>query len=86
MTALDSQARDDPWTADCGLRCVRRDRCFLSHFKDLEDPRQQGKVDYPLEEIVLLCLLAVLAGADTSTNITLFAVRIWTCRVASGRS
>ena len=21
---------------------------FLDHFKDLRDPRQQGKVDYPL--------------------------------------
>src|SRR5580692_8004067 len=38
---------------------------FLNYFKDLEDPRQQGKVDYPLEEILLLCLLAVVAGVDT---------------------
>jgi len=45
---------------------------FLSHFKDLEDPRQQGKVDYPLEEILILCLLAVLAGAETVTDIALF--------------
>ena len=45
---------------------------FLGHFKDLEDPRQQGKVDYPLEEILILCLLAVLAGADTVTDIALF--------------
>src|SRR5690242_2967607 len=35
---------------------------FLSHFKDLRDPRQQGKVSYPLDEILLLCLLAVLDG------------------------
>ena len=45
---------------------------FLSHFKDLEDPRQRGKVSYPLEEILLLCLLAVLAGAQTITDIALF--------------
>jgi predicted transposase YbfD/YdcC len=45
---------------------------FLSHFKDLEDPRQLGKVSYPLEEILLLCLLAVLAGAQTMTDIALF--------------
>ena len=45
---------------------------FLSHFKDLEDPRQKGKVSYPLEEILLLCLLAVLAGAQTITDIALF--------------
>lgn len=45
---------------------------FLSHFKDLQDPRQQAKVAYPLDEILLLCLLAVLAGAETVTDIALF--------------
>ena len=33
----------------------------LSVFKDLKDPRRQGKADYPLAEILLLCLIAVLA-------------------------
>ena len=45
---------------------------FLSYFKDLKDPRQQGKVSYPLDEILLLCLLAVLAGAETIVDIALF--------------
>ena len=45
---------------------------FLSHFKDLPDPRQQGKVIYPLDEVLLLCLLAVLAGAETLVDIALF--------------
>jgi predicted transposase YbfD/YdcC len=45
---------------------------FLSYFKDLSDPRQRGKVTYPLEEILLLCLLAVLAGAETFVDIALF--------------
>ncbi len=45
---------------------------FLSYFKDLRDPRQQGKVAYPLDEILLLCLLAVLAGAETFVDIALF--------------
>ena len=45
---------------------------FLSYFKDLPDPRQRGKVMYPLDEILLLCLLAVLAGADTFTDIARF--------------
>ena len=45
---------------------------FLSHFKNLKDPRQQGKVDYPLDEILLLCLLAVLAGVETFVDIALF--------------
>ena len=33
---------------------------FLDYFKDLPDPRQAGKVIYPLPEVLLLCLLAVL--------------------------
>ncbi len=45
---------------------------FLNHFKDLEDPRQRGKVIYPLSEILLLCLLAVLAGAETIVDIARF--------------
>ncbi len=45
---------------------------FLSFFKDLPDPRQKGKVIYPLAEVLLLCLLAVLAGAETITDIARF--------------
>ena len=48
---------------------------FLNHFKGLDDPRQQGKVDYPLHEILLLCLLAVMAGAEGFTGIALFGVK-----------
>ncbi len=48
---------------------------FLGHFKDLQDPRQQGKVSYPLDEVLLLCLLAVLAGAECFTEIALFGVK-----------
>jgi predicted transposase YbfD/YdcC len=48
---------------------------FLSHFRDLKDPRQQGKVTYPLDEILLLCLFAVLAGAECFTEIALFGVK-----------
>ena len=48
---------------------------FLRHFENLPDPRQKGKVVYPLEEILLLCLLAVLAGADTFTDIALFGCK-----------
>jgi predicted transposase YbfD/YdcC len=48
---------------------------FLSHFKDLEDPRQQGKVCYPLDEVLLLCLFAVLGGAECFTEIALFGVK-----------
>jgi len=45
---------------------------FLDYFKDMPDHRQQGKVDYPLAEILLLCLLAVLAGAEAFTDIARF--------------
>lgn len=45
---------------------------FLSHFNDLPDVRQRGKVIYPLAEVLLLCLLAVLAGAETVTDIARF--------------
>lgn len=48
---------------------------FLRYFKELKDPRQQGKVTYPLDEILLLCLLAVLAGAETVVDIALFGCK-----------
>jgi predicted transposase YbfD/YdcC len=45
---------------------------FLSHFEDLPDPRQRGKVIYPLDEVLLLALLAVLAGAESFVEIARF--------------
>src|SRR5215468_591922 len=45
---------------------------FLGCFADFPDPRQRGKVIYPLEEVLLLCLLAVLAGAETFVDIARF--------------
>src|ERR1700689_1684350 len=48
---------------------------FLNHFKDLPDPRQHGKVMYPLDEILLLALLAVLAGADSFVEIARFGCK-----------
>jgi hypothetical protein len=39
---------------------------FLDYFKDLPDPRQRGKVLYPLDEVLLLCLLAALAGSEAN--------------------
>src|ERR1700676_5602049 len=45
---------------------------FLGCFADLPDPRQRGKVIYPLDEVLLLCLLAVLAGAETFVDIARF--------------
>ena len=45
---------------------------FLDHLADLPDPRQLIKVIYPLDEILLLSLLAVVAGAETFTGIAEF--------------
>jgi predicted transposase YbfD/YdcC len=45
---------------------------FLDYFKDLPDPRQLGKVIYPLNEVLLLSLLAVLANAESFTDIARF--------------
>jgi hypothetical protein len=63
----------DGATTDCGA--FDETVVFLSHFKDLHDPRQQGKVTYPLDEVLLLCLLGVLAGAEAFTEIALFGVK-----------
>jgi predicted transposase YbfD/YdcC len=45
---------------------------FLYYFKDMPDPRQRGKIIYPLSEVLLLCLLAVLGGAETFVDIARF--------------
>jgi predicted transposase YbfD/YdcC len=62
-------AMDDA-AADCGA--IFEATAFLSHFNDLPDHRQPGKVMYPLDEVLLLSLLAVLAGADTFVDIARF--------------
>jgi predicted transposase YbfD/YdcC len=48
---------------------------FLDYFEDLPDPRQRGKVMYPLDEVLLLALLAVLAGAETFVDIARFGAK-----------
>ena len=48
---------------------------FLRYFKGLRDPRQRGKVTYPLDEVLPLCLLAVMAGAECLTEIALFGTK-----------
>lgn len=48
---------------------------WLGHFEVLDDPRQSGKIAYPLSEMLLQCLLAVLAGADSWVEVALFGKR-----------
>jgi len=45
---------------------------FLDYFSGLEDPRQSGKVLYPLDEVMLLVLCGELAGADGFADIELW--------------
>jgi predicted transposase YbfD/YdcC len=45
---------------------------LLDHFSALDDPRQPGKVVYPLPEIMLLVLCATLAGAEDFVE-----MRLW---------
>ena len=55
-----------------GFGALGESTVFLRHFKDMPDPRQRSKVIYPLDEVLLLCLLAVLGGAETFTDIARF--------------
>lgn len=48
---------------------------FLDHFSALADPRQALKVLYPLDEVLLLTLCAVLCGADGWVSVAMFGRR-----------
>src|ERR1700691_4192566 len=54
---------------------VAETKSFLYYFNSLPDHRQAGKVDFPLPEVPVLILLAVLAGAETFTDIARFGER-----------
>lgn len=58
-----------------GFASIAETTSFLHHFNGLPDHRQAGKVDYPLPEVLLLILLAVLAGAEAFTDIARFGER-----------
>src|SRR5258708_2981925 len=62
------------WMEDgaCDAGALAETVVFLSHFDELPDDRQAAKVRYPLDEVLLLCLRAVLAGAETITDIARF--------------
>jgi hypothetical protein len=63
----------DDVAPDCGA--LSEAVVFLNHFKDMPDPRQRGKVMYPLDEVLLLALLAVLAGAESFVDIARFGCK-----------
>ena len=55
-----SNARKDLTTPD-----------FPPHFEGVEDPRQEAKVNWPPDEVLLPVLCAVISGADGWTSIAL---------------
>ena len=59
--------------AGTGRRSPRR--WISAPFRGFAGPAQRGKVIYPLDEVLLLCLLAVLAGAEAITDIARFVDR-----------
>ena len=61
---MSARVLDSGWIAEATV--------FLNHFKMLPDPRQQAKVIYRLDELLLQSLLAVLAGAESFTDIARF--------------
>jgi len=58
---MGTRGRDDAHSID-----------FISHFSSLKDPRQQAKLLYPLDEVLLLTLCAVLSGAENWVAIAAF--------------
>jgi hypothetical protein len=48
---------------------------FLNYFKDMPDHRPRGKVLYPLDEVLLLSLLAVRASAEFFVDIARFGCK-----------
>ena len=45
---------------------------ILDHFAEVEDPRVEYLVDHQLIEIIAIALCAVIAGADTWTEVADF--------------
>jgi predicted transposase YbfD/YdcC len=59
-------------TSGSALAAAVEATVFLGYFKGMPDHRQAGKVAYPLDEVLLLALMAVLAGAEGFTDIARF--------------
>lgn len=58
--------------ADAAAEAAKETTVFLSHFEDLPDYRQKGKVAYPLDEVLLMMLAASLSGAETVADMARF--------------
>lgn len=75
MLNLLSSTEDGDGSDGTQLAEIAETTSFLHYFSGLPDHRQAGKVDYPLPEVLLLILLAVLAGAEAFTDIARFGER-----------
>jgi len=49
-------------------------RKLIRFFRSVDDARIQGKVSYPLHEILMVAFLAILAGAGTISDIEMFGL------------
>lgn len=52
---------------------------FEQHFGQLDDVRQSAKITYPLFDILLVTLCAVIAGAEGWKDIKGFIRKMHTC-------
>jgi hypothetical protein len=57
---------------DAAVEAAKETTVLLSHFENLPDCRQKGKVAYPLDEALLVMLAASLAGAETVADMARF--------------
>lgn len=46
---------------------------FVTHFADITDPRQLGKIEHKLFDIMLLTISAVISGAEGWEDIEMFS-------------
>jgi hypothetical protein len=57
-----------------GSHVVRLDvEDVLRHFRELEDPRSPVNMLHPLESVLVIAIMAVLAGANGPTSIATWA-------------
>jgi len=50
-------------------------QAFMNLFNELEDPREDERTTYPLNEIVFLMVAAVLSGAESWRNIIHYGIK-----------
>ena len=51
---------------------TERPGSLIEHFAVLEDPRDEGKRRHPLLDVVVICIVAVVCGADGWVQIEAF--------------